>query len=61
MSESSRLGSVSHKTRTRRDQGIDRRLREKVRQAKARGDAYDRYRLPPVMVRGAAVGTLARA
>lgn len=57
MSESSRLGSVSHKTRPRRDQGIDRRLREKVRQAKARGDAFEKYRLPPVMVRGAAIGT----
>ena len=57
MSETSRLGSVSHKTRTRRDQGIDRRLREKVRQAKARGDAYEKYRLPPVMVRGGVIGT----
>ncbi len=57
MTDSSRLGSVSHRTRTRRDQGIDRRLREKVRQAKARGDAYEKYRLPPVMVRGGLVGT----
>jgi hypothetical protein len=31
-------------------------LREKVRQAKARGDAFQKYRLPPVMVRGGAVG-----
>jgi cell division septal protein FtsQ len=32
-------------------------LREKVRQAKARGDAFDKYHLPPVMVRGNVVGT----
>lgn len=57
MTESSRLGSVqksstSQRTRTRRDQNIDRRLREKVREAKARGNAYEGRQAPPVMVRG---------
>jgi hypothetical protein len=31
-------------------------LREKVREAKARGNAFEKHRLPPVMVRGGAIG-----
>ena len=56
MSESSRLGSVNQRARNRRDQGIDRRLREKVREAKARGFTYEKHRVPPVMVRGGVIG-----
>jgi len=56
MTESNRLRSVSQRTRSRRDQNIDRRLREKVREAKARGNAYETNRIPPVMVRGGLAG-----
>jgi len=56
MSETSRLGSVSHRRQNRRDQGIDQRLREKVREAKARGSSYEKRRSPPVMVRGGIAG-----
>jgi len=52
MSETTRYGSVNRKTSNRRDQSIDRRLREKVREAKARGNTYGKRRSPPVMVRG---------
>jgi len=55
MAESNRLGSISQRTRSRPEQNIDRRLREKVREAKARGNTYDGRRTPPVMVRGGVV------
>ncbi len=57
MTESKRIGSTSQRTRSRRDQNIDRRLREKVREAKARGGSYDGRRPPPVMVRGGLLDT----
>jgi hypothetical protein len=52
MTESNRLGAISQRARSHRDQNIDRRLREKVREAKARGRSYEGHRVPPVMVRG---------
>jgi cell division septal protein FtsQ len=48
---------MNQKSRTRPDQSIDRRLREKVREAKARGRTYETHAAPPVMVRGGLAGS----
>jgi len=50
-----RSETISKNPRKRRDQSIDRRLRDKVREAKARGTSYDPRRVPPVMVRSGAL------